>query len=58
MDPREAAERFARMWEVGWLRGDVAAISALYAEDCIHRSMPFRPLHEGTTGTCPMGTGH
>ena len=50
MDPREAAERFARTWEVGWLRADVTAISALYAEDCIHRSMPFRPLHEGRGG--------
>jgi hypothetical protein len=50
VDSREAAERFARTWEVGWLRGDAAAISALYAEDCSHRSMPFRPLHEGRDG--------
>jgi len=47
MDCREAAERFARTWEDGWLRRDVDAIAALYAADCVHRSMPFRPEHTG-----------
>ncbi|WP_243773218.1 nuclear transport factor 2 family protein [Actinomadura barringtoniae] len=47
VDGREAAERFARVWEAGWVRGDVESIAALYAEDCVHRSMPFRPLHVG-----------
>lgn len=50
MDTREAAERFARTWEDNWLRGDVAALAELYAEDCAHRSMPFRPVHEGRRG--------
>lgn len=50
MDTREAAQRFARSWEDGWARGDAAAIAELYAEDCVHRSMPFRPLHQGRGG--------
>ncbi|WP_225993258.1 nuclear transport factor 2 family protein [Actinomadura rudentiformis] len=44
---REAAERFARVWEAAWARSDVDAIAELYAEDCVHRSMPFRPPHVG-----------
>ncbi|MFG1997959.1 nuclear transport factor 2 family protein [Spirillospora sp. NPDC048911] len=47
MDLREVAERFARVWEMAWGRADVDAIAQLYAEDCVHRSMPFRPLHVG-----------
>jgi uncharacterized protein (TIGR02246 family) len=47
VDCRAAAERFARTWEDAWLRRDVHPIAALYAEDCVHRSMPFRPVHAG-----------
>ena len=47
MDPRAAADRFARTWEEAWRQHDVDAIAALYAADCTHRSMPFRPVHEG-----------
>ena len=47
MDVREAAERFARTWQDGWARQDTTAIAALYSEQCVHRSMPFRPPHEG-----------
>lgn len=36
-----------RVWESEWKSGDVAAISKLYADDCVHRSMPFRALHRG-----------
>ncbi len=50
MDTREAAERFARTWEAGWARGEVRAIAELYAEDAVHRSMPFRPEHHGRAG--------
>jgi ketosteroid isomerase-like protein len=50
MDTREAAERFARTWEAGWARGEVDAIAGLYAEDAVHRSMPFRPEHRGRAG--------
>ncbi|MET9082839.1 nuclear transport factor 2 family protein [Streptomyces sp. NPDC004237] len=47
MDPREAAERFVRVWERGWAAHDVDTLLALYAEDCVHRSMPFRAPHRG-----------
>ncbi|WP_433331458.1 nuclear transport factor 2 family protein [Spirillospora sp. CA-294931] len=47
MDTRALAERFARVWEDAWPRGDVEALLPLYAEGCVHRSMPFRPPHEG-----------
>ncbi|WP_406444282.1 nuclear transport factor 2 family protein [Streptomyces sp. NBC_00631] len=47
MDTREAAERFVRVWERGWAAHDVDALLALYAEDCAHRSMPFRAPHRG-----------
>ncbi|MEU5875987.1 nuclear transport factor 2 family protein [Spirillospora sp. NPDC047279] len=47
MDVHEAAERFARVWESAWERSDADTIAALYAGDCLHRSMPFRPLHVG-----------
>lgn len=47
MDTSTAAERFARTWEAGWADGQVEPIAALYAEDAVHRSMPFRPEHRG-----------
>ncbi|MEV5959953.1 nuclear transport factor 2 family protein [Streptomyces sp. NPDC051987] len=47
MDTREAAERFVRVWQRGWAAHDVTALLALYAEDCVHRSMPFRTPHRG-----------
>ena len=50
MDTREAAERFARTWEAGWIRGEVEAIAELYSEDVVHRSMPFRRQHHGRSG--------
>ncbi|MEU6065520.1 nuclear transport factor 2 family protein [Streptomyces sp. NPDC047082] len=47
MDTREAAERFVRVWERAWAAHDVDALLELYAEDCEHRSMPFREPHRG-----------
>ncbi|KOG43599.1 nuclear transport factor 2 family protein [Streptomyces resistomycificus] len=47
MQTREAAERFVRVWERGWAGHDVDALLELYAEDCVHRSMPFREPHRG-----------
>ncbi|GAA4562292.1 nuclear transport factor 2 family protein [Planotetraspora kaengkrachanensis] len=47
MEIREAARRFVRTWERGWASHDVELILSLYAEDCRHRSMPFRPVHRG-----------
>ncbi|MFD3583516.1 nuclear transport factor 2 family protein [Streptomyces sp. NPDC058683] len=50
MDTRDAAERFVRVWERSWATHDVDALLALYAEDCEHRSMPFREPHRGRDG--------
>lgn len=47
MDVRAAAERFAATWQEHWVSGTPEPIAALYAEDCVHRSMPFRAPHEG-----------
>jgi ketosteroid isomerase-like protein len=47
LDTREAAERFVRVWERAWAGHDVPALLELYAEDCVHRSMPFREPHRG-----------
>ena len=47
MDTREAAERFVRVWERAWAAHDVDALLELYAEECVHRSMPFREPHRG-----------
>ena len=50
MDAHDAARRWAETWEAGWRTHDVAAIVALYAEDCAYRSHPFRPVHQGRAG--------
>ncbi|WP_458247776.1 nuclear transport factor 2 family protein [Streptomyces sp. MAI_2237] len=47
MGTREAAERFVRVWERAWAAHDVDALLRLYAEECVHRSMPFREPHRG-----------
>ncbi|MFJ4366453.1 nuclear transport factor 2 family protein [Streptomyces chartreusis] len=47
METREAAERFVRVWRRAWAEHDVDALLELYAEDCVHRSMPFRAPHRG-----------
>ncbi|WP_338703097.1 nuclear transport factor 2 family protein [Streptomyces sp. Q6] len=47
METAEAARRFVAVWQAGWARHDVEALVALYAADCVHRSMPFREPHRG-----------
>ncbi|MFE9438492.1 nuclear transport factor 2 family protein [Streptomyces sp. NPDC006602] len=47
METGEAAERFVRVWERAWAGHEVEALLELYAEDCVHRSMPFRAPHRG-----------
>jgi ketosteroid isomerase-like protein len=47
MEVRAAAARFAEVWQECWVSENVEAITALYAEDCVHRSMPFREPHSG-----------
>ncbi|MEH0581092.1 MULTISPECIES: nuclear transport factor 2 family protein [Streptomyces] len=47
METRAAAERFTAVWERAWAAHDVDALLELYAEACVHRSMPFREPHRG-----------
>ncbi|MFE5890043.1 nuclear transport factor 2 family protein [Streptomyces sp. NPDC056462] len=47
METSEAAERFVRVWQRAWTEHDVDALLELYAEGCVHRSMPFREPHRG-----------
>ena len=47
MDTREAAQRWAEVWERGWREHDAAAISALYAEDAFWQQHPFREPEPG-----------
>jgi SnoaL-like domain len=42
MDTREAAQRWAQVWERGWREHDAAAITALYAEGAFWQQHPFR----------------
>jgi hypothetical protein len=39
-----AAKRWAEAYERAWCAGDGEAAGALYAEDCVFRSHPFREL--------------
>ena len=47
MDTREAAQRWAEVWERGWREHDAAAITALYAEDAFWQQHPFREPEPG-----------
>ena len=47
MEPERAARRWAETWTTAWLAHDVGAVVGLYAEDCVHRSTPFRPALRG-----------
>jgi ketosteroid isomerase-like protein len=42
MDTRQAARRWAQVWQRGWQEHDADAIEALYAEDAIWQQHPFR----------------
>ena len=42
MDTREAATRWADVWERGWREHDSRAITALYAEGAFWQQHPFR----------------
>jgi ketosteroid isomerase-like protein len=41
-----AARRWAEAFRAAWLAGDGDAAAALYAEDCVFRSHPFRELED------------
>lgn len=47
VDIREAAKRWADVWERGWREHDAAAIAALYAEGAVWRQHPFRAPEPG-----------
>ena len=47
MDTREAAQRWATVWERGWREHDEAAITALYAEGALWQQHPFRDPEPG-----------
>ncbi len=47
MDTREAAQRWADVWERGWGEHDAAAITALYAEGAFWQQHPFRDPEPG-----------
>ena len=47
MDTREAAQRWAEVWERGWREHDAAAIDALYAEGAFWQQHPFRDPDPG-----------
>jgi len=42
MDTREAAQRWADVWERGWREHDAVGITALYAEGAFWKQHPFR----------------
>lgn len=47
METRQAAQRWAQVWERGWREHDAAAISALYAEGAYWQQHPFRDPDPG-----------
>ena len=47
MDTREAAQRWADVWERGWREHDLDAIAALYADDALWQQNPFRDPEPG-----------
>lgn len=50
MDALEAARRYVEGWSRAWPAGDAEAVAALYAEDAVYLSHPFREAHRGTAG--------
>lgn len=47
MDTRDAAQRWADVWERGWPEHDTEAIGALYAEGAHWQQHPFREPEPG-----------
>ena len=65
MDSREAAQRWADVWERGWREHDADAIAALYAEGASWQQHPFREPEPGyvarvfdeeESASCKFGT--
>jgi hypothetical protein len=47
VDTREAAQRWADVWERGWREHDLDAIAALYADGALWQQNPFRDPEPG-----------
>jgi SnoaL-like domain len=47
VDVRQAAQRWADVWERGWQAQDAAAIAALYADGAVWQQHPFREPEPG-----------
>ena len=47
MDTRDAAQRWAQVWERSWREHDATAINALYAEDAYWQQHPYRDPEAG-----------
>jgi hypothetical protein len=65
VDIREAAQRWADVWDRGWREQDAAAITALYAEGAFWQQHPFhdpepgyltRVFAEEESAQCQFGT--
>ena len=50
MDVDAAARAWAAGWERAWRARDADAVAALYADEAVFRSHPFRPPHLGRSG--------
>jgi len=42
METKQAAQRWAEVWESGWIGHDAEAIAALYAPEAVWKQHPFR----------------
>jgi SnoaL-like domain len=42
VSPADAAKRWAQVWADAWAAADVDAVAALYADDAVFYSAPFR----------------
>jgi uncharacterized protein (TIGR02246 family) len=50
MDARDAARRWVDAWTAGWRTHDPGPIAAVYADDCVFLSHPFRQPLRGKAG--------
>ena len=50
METQAAAQRWATTWTRAWPKGDVEAITSLYAESALYRSVAFRKPDRGLAG--------
>lgn len=54
---REHAERWAERYAAAWRAGSPDAAAALYADDVVYRSHPFRDPHRGRAGVRAYSAG-